>query len=175
MPEFMTYRISPPRNPYALLRAGLIGLAVMLSVAITLSMLTSITSAVEVGKQEPLTIVTDAGKTEFKVEIADTDASREEGLMFRSSLPPDAGMLFDFKVTDQVAFWMKNTFVPLDMVFIRADGTVARIAADTTPLSEKTVPSEQPVRFVLEVNAGTAKRIGLKVGDKVMNRLIKGN
>jgi uncharacterized membrane protein (UPF0127 family) len=139
----------------------------------TLDLMTAGIRASEVGRQEPLTIVTVGGKSVFKVEIADNEASREEGLMYRPTMPADAGMLFDFKVTDRVYFWMKNTYIPLDMIFIRADGTVATIAENTKPLSEKTVPSEEPVRFVLEVNAGTAQRIGLKVGDKVLNRLMR--
>ncbi len=157
----------------ALIRSALVALLLLGGSVATLDLMTAGIRASEVGKQEPLTIVTSAGRFAFKVEIADNEASREEGLMFRPAMPADAGMLFDFKVTDRVYFWMKNTYIPLDMIFIRADGTVATIAANTKPLSEKTVPSEEPVRFVLELNAGTAERLGLKVGDKVLNRLMR--
>jgi uncharacterized membrane protein (UPF0127 family) len=89
-------------------------------------------------------------------------------------MPADEGMLFDFKTPQLVYFWMKNTFLPLDMIFIRADGTIARVAENTTPFSEAVVPSETDVRFVLEINAGVSKSIGVKPGDTVINRLIGG-
>lgn len=122
---------------------------------------------------EQLSITTDLGTTTFQIEVASTDDTREQGLMYRASMPQDHGMLFDFGVTQPVAFWMKNTYIPLDMIFIRANGTVASIARDTTPLSETVVPSGVPVRFVLEVNAGVAAKLGLKPGDQVVNRLMK--
>lgn len=122
---------------------------------------------------EQLSIMTDLGTTTFQIEVAATDETREQGLMYRASMPRDHGMLFDFAVTQPVYFWMKNTYIPLDMIFIRADGTVASIARDTTPLSETVVPSGAPVRFVLEVNAGVAAKLGLKAGDHVVNRLMK--
>lgn len=119
-------------------------------------------------------VVTDSGTHEFQVELAETPDARAQGLMHRRSMAPDAGMLFDFKRSEQVHFWMKNTYISLDMVFIRADGTVARIEHAATPLSTDVVPSGEPVQFVLEVIAGTAKRIGLKPGDRVMHSLISG-
>ncbi len=97
-----------------------------------------------------------------------------QGLMFRRSMAPDRGMLFDFERTEPVAMWMKNTYLPLDMLFIRADGTVARIAADTEPLSTRTITSGEPVLGVLELNAGTAARLGLHPGDKVEHPLFRG-
>ena len=160
---------------YAWIRTAFLAFAIMTGSIAALGIVSTITSAVEPGKREPLTVVTDKGKTQFQVEIADTDATREEGLMFRPSVPADEGMLFDFKTTQVVYFWMKNTYASLDMIFIRDDGTVARIADHTTPLSEKTVPSGDPVRFVLEVAAGTADNIDLKPGDKVLNRLMKSS
>jgi uncharacterized membrane protein (UPF0127 family) len=87
--------------------------------------------------------------------------------MFRKELPDGQGMLFDFKVEQEVGFWMKNTYIPLDMIFIRADGTIRRIAANTEPLSERLVPSGGPIRFVLEVSGGTAKKLGIEPGTKV--------
>lgn len=122
-----------------------------------------------------LEIVTAGGARHgFKIEVAADDEKRAEGLMFRTKLDPDYGMLFDFKREQPVYFWMRNTYVSLDMIFVRADGTIARIAENTTPLSEATVPSESPVRFVFEVVAGTAKRLGIKPGDKLVHPLIRG-
>ena len=128
----------------------------------------SVTAAhAEEAGTEPLTIVTASGQHKFSVEIMRTNAQREQGLMFRRFLPPDRGMLFDFKVVRPVMMWMKNTYIPLDMIFIGTTGSVVSIAADTEPLSEHIITSGAPVLAVLEVNAGAAARIALKVGDKV--------
>jgi uncharacterized protein len=120
---------------------------------------------------EPLVIDTATGPHQFSVELARTEEEREKGLMFRRSLPPDRGMIFDFKTAQPVMMWMKNTYIPLDMIFMAQDGRVTHIAEDEEPLSEKIIPSDGPAFAVLEVNAGTAKRIGLKPGDKVQNAL----
>lgn len=109
----------------------------------------------------------------FSVEIADTEAKRADGLMFRTQMAPDHGMLFDFKREQPVWFWMKNTYLPLDMIFVKPDGTILSIAENTTPLSEATVPSGGPVRFVFEVVAGTVKRLGIAPGDKVVHPLMR--
>lgn len=116
---------------------------------------------------EPVTIETSIGKEIFKAEIADTPELRSKGLMFRKEMAADAGMLFDFGVPRPVHMWMKNTYISLDMIFIRADGTVIAIGANTEPLSEAVVGVEEPVKGVLEVVAGTAARLGLKPGDRV--------
>lgn len=120
---------------------------------------------------EPLTIETRSGPVAFKVEMALTPEERSKGLMYRTELAPDTGMLFDFRTDQPVYMWMKNTYIPLDMVFIRSDGRVARIAADTTPLSTETISSGGPVRAVLELPAGTAKARGITVGDRVRHQL----
>jgi uncharacterized membrane protein (UPF0127 family) len=120
---------------------------------------------------ETLTIVTGSGQHAFGIEVMRTDAERARGLMERRYLPPDRGMLFDFKRVEPVAMWMQNTYIPLDMLFIRADGTVARIAENTEPFSTRIIPSGEPVLGVLEVNAGTAARIGVRPGDKVVHSL----
>ena len=114
-----------------------------------------------------LEIASKTGVHVFAVEIADTEPAREKGLMFRKSLPEGQGMLFDFHKEQEVGFWMQNTYVPLDMIFIRGDGTILRIAENTTPLSTKVVPSGGPVLAVLEVVAGTAHKLGIAPGDKV--------
>jgi uncharacterized membrane protein (UPF0127 family) len=119
------------------------------------------------GPTEPLTIATQGGPRRFAVEVMRDDASRARGLMFRRHMAPDHGMLFDFERVEPVTMWMKNTYLPLDMVFIRQDGTVARVAADTEPLSTAIISSEGPVLAVLELNAGTAAKLGIKPGDKV--------
>ncbi|GJD49834.1 hypothetical protein OPKNFCMD_2569 [Methylobacterium crusticola] len=126
------------------------------------------------GPFEPLAIASRNGRHAFQVEVMRDDASRAQGLMFRRTMAPDRGMLFDFERVEPVSMWMKNTYLPLDMLFIRADGTVARIAADTEPLSTRTILSGEPVLGVLELNAGTAARLGLHAGDRVEHPLFRG-
>ena len=122
-------------------------------------------------KIEPLTIATDGDATMFTVEIADTDESRERGLMFRQRLPEDRGMLFDFGDPRPVAMWMKNTYIPLDMLFIRADGTIAYIAENTVPKSLDTIGITEPVKAVLELAAGTTKKKDIHSGNVVYHRI----
>jgi uncharacterized membrane protein (UPF0127 family) len=106
------------------------------------------------------------GDFAFALEIADTEQTRERGLMFRTSLAPDAGMLFDYHREQLATFWMQNTLIPLDMIFIAADGTVKTIKVNARPMDTTTIPSGVPVRFVLEIAGGRSQEIGLKVGDK---------
>jgi len=120
---------------------------------------------------EPVEIVTQSGVKIFSVEMARTVEERERGLMFRKSVPDGSGMLFDFSPEQDVQMWMKNTYVSLDMIFIRADGRILRIAENTVPLSEKIIFSGGPVKAVLEVAAGTARKDGIKAGDRVANAL----
>jgi uncharacterized protein len=123
---------------------------------------------------ETLSIAMQAGQRQtFKVEVARNDADRAQGLMFRRSMPADQGMLFDFARVEPVSMWMQNTYLPLDMLFIRADGTIARVAANTEPMSTRTIPSGEPVLAVLELNAGTAAKLGIKPGDRVEHPLFK--
>jgi uncharacterized protein len=116
---------------------------------------------------DSLEIATSSGQHAFQVEIADNDATRERGLMDRRYMAPDHGMLFEFDRDEPVSFWMKNTYIPLDMVFIAPSGVVTHIVANAEPLSERVIPSGGPSIAVLELNGGTAASIGLKVGDKV--------
>jgi hypothetical protein len=120
---------------------------------------------------EPLTIVTASGPHKFSVEVMRTDEERARGLMFRRFMPQDRGMLFDFKRTEPVAMWMKNTYLPLDMVFIDKSGRVVNVAQNAEPLSERIIPSGAPVYSVLELNAGVARALGLKSGDRVEHAL----
>jgi len=120
-----------------------------------------------------LEIANKTGVHVFAVEIADTDATREKGLMFRKSLPEGQGMLFDFHEEQPVGFWMQNTYIPLDMIFIRGDGSILRIAENTEPLSTRIIPSGGPVRAVLELIGGSARKFGIAPGDKVAFPIFK--
>ena len=116
----------------------------------------------------PLQVRTAAGTSHaFKVEVARTESEQARGLMFRESLAPDAGMIFPMDPPRPASFWMKNTVIPLDMIFIRADGTIARIAADTVPYSLDPVDSGEPVAAVLELAGGRAAALGISEGDRV--------
>ncbi len=109
----------------------------------------------------------------FRVEEAVTPDQRLRGLMFRRSLPEDAGMLFDFGRSRPVAMWMENTFVALDVLFIDTRGRITHIVRNTAPLSRALIPSRGPVRYVLELPAGTVERFGIEVGGHVRHRLIR--
>ncbi len=130
-------------------------------------------AATPAGGLEALTVVTRAGRHAFQVEVMRTPEQRARGLMYRNYLPPDRGMLFDFERSEPVAMWMRNTHIPLDMLFIRADGTIARIAENTEPMSDRTIPSGEPVLSVLEINGGVAARLGIRQGDKVEHPLFR--
>ena len=116
---------------------------------------------------QPLEIVTKNGVQVFSVEMATTDDEKQTGLMYRKELADGKGMLFDFNPEQEVSMWMKNTYVSLDMIFIRADGRILRIAENTEPLSTKIISSKGPARAVLEVVAGTAQKYGIRPGDRV--------
>ena len=124
--------------------------------------------------ESELVIVTDEAKHPFRVELARTAAERSQGLMYRRNLAADRGMLFLYPVPQPVGMWMKNTYIPLDMLFIADDGRISHIAANTTPHSEATISSNGPARAVLELNAGTAERLGIEVGDRVEHPLLDG-
>jgi uncharacterized protein len=125
------------------------------------------------GELDSLQIATSTGRHAFQVEIADNDATRERGLMDRRYMAPDHGMLFEFDRDQPATFWMKNTYIPLDMIFIARSGVVTRIVANAEPLSERVIPSGGPCAAVLELNGGTSASIGLKVGDKVLHPFFK--
>ena len=123
---------------------------------------------------QALEIASKTGVHVFSVEVVDNDADRAKGLMYRKELPEGKGMLFDFKTEQEVSFWMENTYIPLDMIFIRGDGTILRIAENTEPLSQRLVPSGGRVRGVLEVIAGTARKLGIAPGDRVAHPIFGG-
>jgi uncharacterized membrane protein (UPF0127 family) len=116
---------------------------------------------------ETLEIVTSEGTHGFTVEVMRTPEQLAKGLMFRRYMPDDRGMLFDFQAEQPVQFWMKNTYLPLDMIFISKAGKIVSVKENAEPLSEKLIPSGAPVVAVLEVNAGTAARIHARAGDTV--------
>ena len=116
---------------------------------------------------EKLEFATSSGVHAFSVEVMRTPAEQAKGLMFRRYMPDGRGMLFAFNRDEPAAMWMKNTYIPLDMVFVARDGRVVNIAADTEPLSERTIPSGGSAWGVVELNAGAAAKMGLAVGDKV--------
>ena len=124
-------------------------------------------------EQQTLEITSKTGVHVFSVELAVTDEERQRGLMYRRSMPEFYGMLFDFKRDQEVAMWMKNTYVSLDMIFIQSDGRIRRIAENTETESEKIIPSGGPVRAVLEVAAGTARMLGIEAGDRVATPILR--
>jgi uncharacterized membrane protein (UPF0127 family) len=148
------------------LRAPMLALAAM----VALASLNDVAAAADV---QPLEIVTKSGVQMFSVEMATTDKERETGLMYRKELADGRGMLFDFTPEQQVSMWMKNTFLSLDMIFIRADGRILRIAENTEPQSTKIIPSGGPAKGVLEVIAGTARKYGIVPGDQIVHPLFK--
>jgi uncharacterized membrane protein (UPF0127 family) len=124
---------------------------------------------------QPLEIVTKNGVQVFSVEMATTEQEKETGLMYRKELADGKGMLFDFSPEQEVSMWMKNTYISLDMIFIRADGRILRIAENTEPLSTKIIPSGGLAKGVLEVIAGTAKKYGIEPGDRVGHPLFNAH
>ena len=157
-----------------------IGRAVLLAAALTCSGLAACKGGEApraetlISPLEPLTVTTANGPVIFQVEIADDDAERRDGLMWRESLAPDRGMLFDFKAEGPRSFWMKNTLIPLDIIYIAADGTVVSIAPMAMPKSEESLPSHGDALGVLEIAGGRAGELGIKPGDKVSHRIFKG-
>lgn len=123
---------------------------------------------------QPLKIIMAAGEKSFDLEIADTEQKRSRGLMYRTDFPLNRSMIFVFDNPQPVMMWMANTPLPLDMLFVRSDGTIARVAQKTTPFSEDIVSSGEPVSFVIEINAGVAAMLGIKAGDKVQHPIICG-
>ncbi|QLL61466.1 DUF192 domain-containing protein [Sinorhizobium mexicanum] len=117
--------------------------------------------------RDKLRLLTGTGAHDLTVELAVDPGQREQGLMYRRQMAPDHGMLFDFGETRRVMMWMKNTYLPLDMLFVARDGTVRTIHENAVPLSEAIIDSGEPVAFVLELNAGTVKRLGIEPGDRL--------
>ena len=119
---------------------------------------------------EVLTIVTDNGSYNFRVELADTPQARQRGLMYREKLPSDQGMLFEFKRTEMQSFWMKNTYIPLDIIFVERSGRIAYIHRNARPRSLVPISSQTPVWAVLELNGGLTSLLGIRIGHQVEHR-----
>ncbi|MBV5258758.1 DUF192 domain-containing protein [Synechococcus moorigangaii CMS01] len=128
-------------------------------------------AVVEYGGPDPVIVETAEGPVEFVAEIAATDAARARGMMYRESMGPNEAMLFDFEVVQPVAIWMANTLIPLDIIFIREDGTIAKIVANAQPLSRRSLPSDFPVLAVLEIAGGRSAETGIAPGDLVRHAL----
>jgi|JI10StandDraft_1071094.scaffolds.fasta_scaffold254324_2 uncharacterized membrane protein (UPF0127 family) len=123
----------------------------------------------------PLVIETaDGRRHSFTVELALTDQQQMQGLMYRRALAPDRGMLFVYPVDAPLAMWMKNTYIPLDMLFLRADGTIINIIQDVPPQTLDSRPSEGPARAAVELAAGTTARLGIRPGDRVVHERLTG-
>ncbi len=120
-----------------------------------------------------LTLHTETGDHEIVVELADTEQQRQRGLMYRTELAPDHGMIFDLGQPRTASMWMANTLIPLDMVFIRTDGTVAGFYEEAEPGSKRVIASREPVKYVLELAGGQAQAYGLKPGDTVTGPALK--
>jgi uncharacterized protein len=139
----------------------------LVSLALLVLALSLSTEAIRADGEQTVEIASKGGVHIFSVEVVDNDADRAKGLMYRKELPEGRGMLFDFHRDQEVSFWMQNTYIPLDMIFIRGDGRILRIEENTEPLSTRMIPSRGPVRAVLEVIGGTSRKLGIAPGDRV--------
>lgn len=124
---------------------------------------------------EALHIDTRHGPIRFTVEVAADEGSREYGLMYRRAMADSHGMIFDFRTPQATSFWMENTFIPLDMLFVAADGRIVNIAANAKPHDRTPVPSAGPIRAVIEINGGLAEKLGIRAGDRVRDARVFGN
>lgn len=155
----LTERSTWPRRPRMLLRRFFLVLPLLLAALPAW--------ALENFGASELTIQTAGGPQKFSIELALSDAQMEQGLMFRRGMPADAGMLFDFKTPTNVTMWMKNTVIPLDMLFLDPRGRVIDIHERAVPYSTDVIASKLPARYVVELNGGTVARLGIKTGDRV--------
>lgn len=153
-------------RPRAALSAALICLAVAVAFV-------AITAGLADMRKDILKLVTSSGEHIIEIEVAESSADKARGLMFRRSLADNAGMLFPYTPPQEATMWMKNTYLSLDMVFIRADGTVHRVEAGTEPFSETVIASGGDVAAVLELKAGVAAKLSLRPGDKALHDLFK--
>ncbi len=128
-------------------------------------------AVVEYAGPDPLVIETAGGPVEFTVEVADTPESRQRGMMWRETVPADTGMLFDFEQEQYVSIWMRNTLAPLDILFVRPNGEIAKIIDNAVPMSERSMPSDFPVLAVLELAGGRAIEANIQPGDIVRHPL----
>ena len=142
---------------------GIVGLAVLLAAPLARAELQSF-------QHDEVTVESASGAHRFAVELAVTPQQRAQGLMFRERMPAEAGMLFLYPAPQMISMWMKNTLIPLDMLFIAEDGRIVHIAERAIPGSTATISSEEPARAVLELNGGTAARLRIEPGDRVLHQ-----
>ena len=163
----MTFLTGNDRShPLMMTRRALVtGLA---SVVIVLSWF-SVAAELQQFPKSELTIVSVTGRHRFKVEVAETPEQMAQGLMFRRSLAPDAGMLFDYKQPTAATMWMRNTLIPLDMLFVDTQGKIVNIQQRAVPQSDNVIATAAPVRAVIELNGGTAERLSIAPGDQVVH------
>jgi len=124
-----------------------------------------------VGPREALVVVSGKSSHAFKVEVVRREADRNRGLMFRESMADAHGMLFEYDPPQDVSFWMKNTYIPLDIIFIDARGRIIRIAENTVPFDLAPIPSGGAARGVLEIHGGLSRKLGIRAGDRVRHRI----
>jgi uncharacterized membrane protein (UPF0127 family) len=141
--------------------------------ALITSILAFVSGPAAAAGEQTVEIASKTGVHIFSVEVVDNDADRAKGLMFRRELPEGRGMLFDFQRDQEVSFWMQNTYIALDMIFIRGDGQILRIEENTVPLSTRMIPSRGAVRAVLEVIGGTSRKLGIAPGDRVASPIFR--
>ncbi|WP_374470465.1 DUF192 domain-containing protein [Phenylobacterium sp.] len=128
----------------------------------------------EITPLQPLQIVTQRGRASFQVEVAATEKQRQYGMMCRKSMAPDRGMLFAFSRPQEMAFWMRNTLIPLDIIYIRPNGVVLSVVANARPLDESLLPSNGVAIAALEIPGGRAAQLGILPGDRVIHRMFTG-
>ncbi len=157
-------------NPNAIVRLGNVLVLLVLAALVPARPALGETGLAKFDQDRLVIETADGRRHEVRVELATTPEQQQQGLMFRRDMAADAGMLFVYGRVRVVSMWMRNTYIPLDMLFIADDGTIVRIVERTIPLSLKTISSGEPVRGVLEMNGGTAARLGLKRGDRVLYR-----
>jgi uncharacterized protein len=155
-------------SPWVALRAALFAF-----LALTFAVVAPLSSEAQM-QRETLTLVTASGERKIDIEVARTPDEQAKGLMFRTELADTNGMLFPYSPPRELTMWMKNTYIPLDMVFIRPDGIVHRIEVRTEPLSEVVISSGAPAAAVLELAGGAAERLGIKPGDRVRHSHFSG-
>jgi uncharacterized membrane protein (UPF0127 family) len=143
----------------------------LICLSLLLAAAPAVITAPTAAQAEELVVETAKGERTFAVEVVREEKDRSRGLMFRHELAEDHGMLFDYDPPQQIAFWMKNTFLSLDIIFIGADGRILNIAQKTTPLSLEHLPAAGKARGVLEINGGLSEKFGIKPGDRVRHRL----
>jgi uncharacterized membrane protein (UPF0127 family) len=146
---------------------------VVLAALLLTALVSQPAGALETFKTSELTILTAGGPHKFTIELAITGPEREQGLMFRRSLAPDAGMLFDMDLPTNITMWMENTFIPLDMLFLDPAGRIVDIHERAVPQSTDIISTRAPARYVIELNGGTAERLGIKIGDRVTSPYFK--